>query len=244
LKKAKFEPEVVRKLVSFSNPRGTVTNSDLELAAGLVQHDVAAQAFDIQERTISSGSDNTPTIAWQTKGSTTTTGAPAYLLRLQALHQRFHCYHSSAFFVPGKLNTMADDCSRLWHLPDAALLTHFNSTYPQTVSWRIVAPKSELLSSVTSALHRLRPEPASFLRESMPTTRPGSSGPFSAKISLSTLGSRTGASTESFSYKSLPNAIKQARLPPVNSLSSLAQWRVPYASWVRPLRAWGPRTLG
>jgi hypothetical protein len=109
--RAKFEPEVVRKLVSFFNPRGTVTSFDLELAAGLVQHDIAAQAFDIRQRTISGGSDNTPTIAWQTKGSTTTTGTPAYLLRLQALYRAFHRYNSSAFFVPGKLNAMANDCS-------------------------------------------------------------------------------------------------------------------------------------
>jgi hypothetical protein len=105
---ARLDPEIVKKLISFFNPRGTVTNSDLELAADLVQHDMAAQAFDIQERTISSGSDNKPTIAWQTKGSTTTTSAPAYLLRLQALHQRFHRYHSSAFFVPGKLAFLRD----------------------------------------------------------------------------------------------------------------------------------------
>jgi hypothetical protein len=63
--RAKFDPKIVKKLVSFSNPRGTVTNSDSELAAGLVQYDMAAQAFHIQERTISGGSDNTPTITWQ-----------------------------------------------------------------------------------------------------------------------------------------------------------------------------------
>jgi hypothetical protein len=163
------------------------------------------------------------------------TSAPAYLLRLHALHQRFHRYYASAFFVPGTLNAMADDCSRLWHLTDAQLLTHFNSTYPQTAYWRLVHPRPELLSSVTSALRRKRPELALFLREPPPMIAPGSSGPVSATISLSTLGSEMTALMPSFSYKSLPSATEQAILPPVAGLSSLGQWRAPYAPWVRPL---------
>jgi hypothetical protein len=75
---AKFKADITHDLVSFDNPRGTITNSDLELAAAIVQHHVAAHQFDIRERTIASGSNNTPTVAWQTKGSTTTVSAPAY----------------------------------------------------------------------------------------------------------------------------------------------------------------------
>jgi hypothetical protein len=240
---ARFEPSVARKLVSSSNPKGTVTNSDLELAAAVVQHDIAAQAFDVRERTIASGSDNTPTVAWQTKKSTTTASAPAYLLQLQALHQRFHQYYSSAFLIPGKLNAMANDCSQLWHLTDAKLLTHFDLVYPQSASWRLARPKPELLSSVTSALHRRRPELALFLREPTPMTGPGSSGPTSATISWSTHGSATPPSILSCSYKPLPNATEQAKLRPADGLSSLGQWNAPYVLWVRPLRAWGGLTL-
>jgi hypothetical protein len=75
--------------------------------------------------------DNTPALAWQQKGSTTTMKAPMYLLRLQALHQRFHRYHPRFLHIPGKSNVMADDCSRLWHLSDVELLAHFNHEYPQ-----------------------------------------------------------------------------------------------------------------
>jgi hypothetical protein len=241
--RAPFDKDISADLVTYANPQGTVTNSDLELAAGLVQNDVAAHAFDIRERTIASGSDNTPTLAWQKKGSTTTTSAPASLLRVQALHQRFHRYYFSSFFVPGKLNAMADDCSRLWHLTDDELLTHFDLTYPQTVSWRIVHPTPGMLSSVTSALRRQRPEPASFLHAPMPTTGLGPVGPVSATISSSTPGYPT-LPTPSFSYKSLPNATEQALLPPAADKSSLELWRAPYVPWVRPLQAWGPRTLG
>jgi hypothetical protein len=241
--RARFDPRITADLVSFSNPTGQVTNSDLELAASIVQHDIAANCFDIRERTISSGSDNTPTVSWQTKGSTTTTSAPAYLLRLQSLHQRFHRYYSSSFFIPGTLNAMADDCSRLWHLSDAELLSHFDSHYPQTACWRLAIPRPAMLSSTTCALRKQRPAPASFLHEPSPTTVPGSSGPLFATVSSSTRGSPI-LPTQSFSYKCLPNAIEQASLRPASCLSSLAQWSKPYVPWVRPLRAWGPLTLG
>jgi hypothetical protein len=240
--RAKFPNEISKNLVSQKNPKGRITNSDLELAAGVVQHDVAAHNFDIRERTIASGSDNTPTLAWQLKGSTTTTSAPAYLLWLQAIHQRYHRYNSSSFFVPGKLNSMADDCSRLWHLSDSQLLDHFNCTYPQAASWRTAPPRQEMLSSVICALHRKRPEPASFLSGPPQTTIPGPFGHDSAKISPWTPGSAM-TSTPFYSYRCLPNATEQARLPPATSLYDLVQWREPYVPWVRPLQAWGPQTL-
>jgi hypothetical protein len=241
--RATFPNEIVKNLVTHKNPTGRVTNSDLELAAGVVQNDIAAQNFDVRERTIASGSDNTPTIAWQSKGSTTTTTAPAYLLRMQAIHQRFHRYQTTSFFIPGKLNSMADDCSRLWHLTDSQLLAHFDSVYPQATSWRIVVPRPEILSSVTSAMHRKRLAPELFLREPHPTTTCGPSGQNFVKTSLLTHGSPT-TSTQLFSYKSLPNATEQARLPPAASLSDLEQWKAPSVPWVRPLQAWGPKTLG
>jgi hypothetical protein len=71
--RARYPNEIAKNLVSFKNPKGTTTNSDLELAAGLIQVDIAAHNYDICEHTITSGSDNTPTVSWQTKGSTTTT---------------------------------------------------------------------------------------------------------------------------------------------------------------------------
>ena len=40
------------------------------------------------------------------------------MLRLSSMHQRTHRYQQRNFFIPGKANRMADDCSRLWHLDD------------------------------------------------------------------------------------------------------------------------------
>ena len=56
--------------------------------AGTIAHqDVLAQAKDIVKVNVKIGTNNTPALYWQTKGSTTTTGPAAYLLQLVALHQ-------------------------------------------------------------------------------------------------------------------------------------------------------------
>jgi hypothetical protein len=54
--------------------------------------------------------------------------ALAYLLRLSSLHQRFHRYHSEISHIPGVVNQMADDCSRLWHLADSQIA--YSSQFP------------------------------------------------------------------------------------------------------------------
>jgi hypothetical protein len=152
---------------------GSITNSDLELAAALIQKDVAAHAFDIGKRTITNGSDNTLTVSWAYQGSTSTMSPPAYLLRLQAMHQRYHRYTVSDFYIPGTVNAMADNTSRLLHLAPAQLLTHFNTRYPQVLPWRFVTPRPEMISSVTSDLRRTRPDVGSFCQLPPATIAPG-----------------------------------------------------------------------
>jgi hypothetical protein len=50
--RSNFDNDVRRQLVTFSNLTGTVTNSDLELAASVAQHTVLAQQVDVRESTI------------------------------------------------------------------------------------------------------------------------------------------------------------------------------------------------
>jgi hypothetical protein len=109
--------DVINKLVTFANPKGTISNSDLELLVTFIHNDVLATTFDIRERTLAVGTANTPALVWQGKGSVSTTGPAAYLLRMQALHQQFHRYNTKHFFIPGHLNSMADGASRLTHCP-------------------------------------------------------------------------------------------------------------------------------
>ena len=83
-----FTQAIQKELVSFDNPTGKISNCDLELAGSVAHADVIAQFTDVRERTLQHLYDNTPTVYWQRKGSTTATGPPAYLLRIQAIHQR------------------------------------------------------------------------------------------------------------------------------------------------------------
>jgi hypothetical protein len=99
-------------LVSTANPKGSVTNSDLELAATVIQQDAICHNYDVRERTIHTRTDNQATQSWQQHGSTTTNTIPAFLLWLQAIHQRFHRYLPLHSYLPGKLNAMVDDASR------------------------------------------------------------------------------------------------------------------------------------
>jgi hypothetical protein len=125
-----FPAEITTKLVSTSNPNGTLNNSELELAGAVLHHDIIAQCFDVRERTTKSNTDNTATLFWNRKGSITTSSPTAYLLRLKALHQRYHRYLALHDFLPGSQNNMADDASRLHTLTNSEFLSYFNSHYP------------------------------------------------------------------------------------------------------------------
>jgi hypothetical protein len=142
------------RLVSSSNPKGDITNSELEIAATIAQFDVLSQTFDIRSHTIHNLSENSATVAWKRKGAASTAGPVAYLLRLHALHQRHHRYIPLHDFIPGVANVLADQCSRLFHLTDQQLLAHFDVAFPQTMPWQQFPLRSETLSALISALSR------------------------------------------------------------------------------------------
>jgi hypothetical protein len=237
-----FPLAIQRKLVSFTNPTGTVTNSDLELAGVIAHQDVLAQAFDVRESTTATLCDNTPAVFWSRKGSTTTLTAPAYLLRLSSLHQRFHRYRPEISHIPGVVNQMADDCSRLWHLSDSQLLAHFNLHYPQPLSWQMCHLSAEMNSALILALSAQPSKPASFLVAPLPPTRPGASGNVSV-IPLVPTNSSAAERILSPSSNSSPNATATGALPPAKGKCDLEQWRMRSARWARASPGWGPRTL-
>ena len=85
----RFPDWVHTHLSSFKNPKGLITNSDLELAGSIAQNGILAQLADAREKTTHNSYDNIATVFWQREGATTTIRPAAFLLRLQALHQRF-----------------------------------------------------------------------------------------------------------------------------------------------------------
>lgn len=240
--RAQFPHSIQRQLVSWDNPTGSITNSDLELAAQIAAHDVLVSSRDCRERTISTFTDNVATRAWHRKGSRTTLGATAYLLRLLALHQRSYRYRATIDYLPGPLNVMADDASRLWTLSNTALLTHFNLHYPQTRPWQLSNLRPEMLSALTTAMQCKRSEGAPFPVEPSHATLRGFDGPVIARHWASIRASPTSPITFQ-SSKSLPTVIGQAKFQPPTTLSDLAPWKAPSAPSARRWPAWGPLTL-
>jgi hypothetical protein len=240
-----FPAALGSRLVSQSNPSGDICMADFELAATVMQHEAYVHLTDVRERTTHTCSDNTPAIAWQRRGSVTTNSAPAYLLRLQALHQRHHRYHPTFSHIPGVANVMADDCSRLWKLTDFELLAYFNSTYPQKQPWRLWTPTPGMLSAVICALQRTRSTPESFLTAWQPKTATGSSGFPSATSTASTLHYEAllQTSMQCPSSKSSPSATALAPSLPVVDPFGLALLKMPSVQLRKRWPQWGPRTL-
>ena len=157
--RSKFSDDVASRLVSWSNPDGSINNSELELAGVIGHNDILANCCNIQEVTTATGTDNTAAHSWATKGAVSSTGPSSYLLRLKSMHQRAHRYQLRTFYIPGPYNTMADDCSRLWHLSDKELLEYFDRTYPQAVPWQIRHLSPAMQESLNAALLCTRAPP-------------------------------------------------------------------------------------
>jgi hypothetical protein len=238
-----FPLHIQRCLVSWDNPSGSISNSDLELCAQLASQAILLSHRDCRERTMALFTDNIATRSWLRKGSRTTLGPSAYLLRLQAFQQRHYRYRTTADYIPGLVNTMADDASRLWHLSNSELLHHFNSSYPQPLPWTFSPLRPELLSALISALQCKRLDPASFLPEPSHAMLPGLSGFVSAPTLPSTLLSST-TPTLSAPYKSSPTDTAPGPFPPAVNLSDLVRWKTHSAPLPRRYAAWGPLTRG
>lgn len=236
-----FPAHISSRLVSFTNPTGDVTNSDLELAGSIAQHDVLAQFADVTERTVQNCYDNTAAVYWQRKGATTTTGPAAYLLRLQALHQRHHRYVPLHDYIPGPANVMADFLSRRWDLTDTQILAHFNSHFPQDTTWRLCQLRQSTNSNLISALCKKRCDFALTQPTLLARTPIGASGMISVCRTPS-IPAFTALKTPSPSSKSLASATVMDASRPVANPWQLARLRTRFVRSARRSRGWGPKT--
>jgi len=236
-----FPTSITSQLVSTENPTGAITNSDLELAGSVAHDDILASAVNVTHLTTCGLNDNTPTVAWRQKGSTTTTGPAAYLLQMSALNQRHHRYKPETFHIPGTANKMADDCSRKWDLTDDQLLTYFDLTYPQSTSWRMLHLRPEMSSALISALLKRRSDPASYLHAMPKQNEPGSSGVRFVNPSMLTPTFRQWPIQSLYSRPSVSDGETDA-FHPAATRTELAQWRTPFGLSVRGFPSWGPRT--
>ena len=237
-----FPDYIQQLLVSTGNPTGTVTNSDLELAGTIAHDDVLANTTSVAHLSTCGLTDNTPSMSWRRKGSTTTTGPAAYLLQVSSLHQRHFRYKPDVHYISGPANAMADDCSRKWNFTDAQLLTYFNLRYPQTVSWQLRHLRPAMNSALISALLRKRSEPESYLPEIEKQRRHGTPG---VRFVNPLMRTQTFPRWPTLSYSSRPLALdgEMAGSHPAASRIELAQWRMPSGLSARNFPVWGPQTL-
>ena len=127
-------------LVSFDNPKGTITNSDLELASLVVQEVVLPQIIKcLAWCTPTSCSNNNPTVAWAFRDSATINPAGADILSIRSDHNVHHRIVPSVFYHPGELDIMTDNASRRFGLYCCRFLGFFHSAYlPQYPSlWQL-----------------------------------------------------------------------------------------------------------
>ena len=223
--RAPWPQDIQNSLVTSTNPHGTITMNDLELAGGLLHLDAAAHNFDVRERTILSRTDNSAALFWQRRGSTTSTSCTANILRLYGIHQRHHRYVPRHDFLPGDMNMFADTASRLFHLSNSQFLAHFHSHFPQKLSYRLWTPKRRTYSAVISALRKKMSNPASALAEPAPPTATGASGnysqtswpaiPFSKPSTIrypSSKSLRGDSAQDSYRLADIPSALERLRI--------------------------------
>ena len=236
-------PQYVRDMLfSADNPHGSITNSDLELAGGLLHLEAIAQSFDVRERTVLSKGDNLNTTFWERKGSTTTDSAPAYLLRLFGLHQRFHRYVPRFDYLPGKSNVLADAFSRDFHLSWSELYSQHAHLFPQQNGYQVWTPPPQLVSAVILALLRKQCNRESVLAAPKAPVHTGGSGSTTAVSWASTPFSKP-SKTKFQSYKSSSTEFVPANLRPTEIASGLDRLKITYGLLHRRSSPWGKKTL-
>jgi hypothetical protein len=173
-------------VVSESNPTGTLTNSDLEMAAVVLQLNVLEPLVaTMRHKSVHIHSDNTPSVAWWTKMATKTAKSDAAHRLVRGLAIRQRLLESSPVnitHVAGKENTLADITASeaITQIDaDAAFLTHFDNLFPlQGRYWQRASPPPELLSNV---ILTLRGQRLTLQRWMVPSGPPiGAGGPSTA----------------------------------------------------------------
>jgi len=177
-----FPDTIQCQVVSHINPRGTITNSDLEMVGLLLQWIVLEQFTDLTHAHVTCWCDNTPTVAWATKLLATKATNAARLLRILALRM-LACQASplTTVHTPGITNKMADFASRSFAAfpAEQAFLTEFHTRFPlpQQASWISCTLPTVTVGRVLSTMSMPTSGLALWRRLKQHATVIGSAGP-------------------------------------------------------------------
>ena len=170
-------PDDIRNnVVSYSNPTGTITNSDLEMAGMLIHFLALEHLVTLQHTHVAAWCDNTPTVSWTNRLSSSRSAIAGRLTRALAL--RLHANRASPLIsvsIAGHYNRMADISSRTFNrnkasphtfaINDTEFLHFFATTFPlQTDSWRVFRLSNKLALRIFSELRGETSTLGSWLR--------------------------------------------------------------------------------
>ncbi len=172
--------DITAAVISESKPTGALTNSDLEMAAVVLQLNVLEPLVpSMHHNSMQIHSNNTPSVAWLTKMATKTANSDAAHRLVRGLTLRKRMLHSapvSITHVAGSDNNLADIALRaITQLDDDhAFLTHFDNLFPlQERFWQRASPPPAQLSNVISTL---RGQHLTMQRWTMPLEPPAGVG--------------------------------------------------------------------
>jgi hypothetical protein len=196
--KYEWPNDIKASLCTATNPTGTLTMNDLELA-GMVLNIFALECNvqDLEFKHIASFCDNTSAVAWAHKLRTSKSTVAARLLRIISL--RLHARRASSLLpmnIAGEDNDMADIVSRSFQggkffKHNSDIVSYFDSKFPlpKPNSWREFRIPPRLISLVISSLRGKQLPMESFLRPPEIGKNTGATGVTTAPCSSATLSS-------------------------------------------------------
>ena len=160
--RVEWPQDIKDALITWDNPRGTITNSDLEMAAELLGWLVLESLVPLRHEHVGLCSDNSATVAWQMRGASRRSVVANRLLRVLAIRMRKN--RASPLVtrhLAGKRNHLGDIPSRSfgykkeWHFEkDKQFVTYFNQTFPlpNKNTWTGFRLNSAVVTKVTREL--------------------------------------------------------------------------------------------
>jgi hypothetical protein len=174
--RVEWPDDIRQQVVSFDNPSGTLTNSDLEMAGMVLHYLVLEHLVALKHVHVAAWCDNTPTVSWTNKLSSSKSAVAGRLAR--ALAMRIHANEASPLIsvsIAGVKNRMADVASRTFSrhsvaantfaISDTEFLQFFSDTFPlQNDSWSIFRMSDKLSLWIFSELRGTTSTLGSWLR--------------------------------------------------------------------------------
>jgi hypothetical protein len=158
-----WPPDITANVVSVANPKGTITNSDLELAGLVILWLMMEHVCGpLKEKHVALFSNNSPTVSWMQRMASCSSLIVEQLIQVLVLQFNLQkVCPITTLHIAEDQNTMTDtpSCSfeskPKWHFQSKeALLTFFNSTFllPTQNLWTICQPTSAIAMHMISIL--------------------------------------------------------------------------------------------